>query len=187
MWTWSSLIRADGTGGPEREWRETRGRRNNWRIKTCNGVFIWGGIVHFWEQDPNAERCMKAAAAVQDESSAMASPRMRNKELPPRHHWIAFSGGQIEWNLSRNQNLCLNIRHEAARTPWLVADDPSALPSPTFSPSSRQQLFFSVHLMPAPVCQLLYFTTVLLKVCTVRFKSFISCLLFMYYLCGKYI
>ena len=49
------------------------------------------------------------------------------------------------------------------------------------------QLFFSVHLMPAPVCQLLYFTTVLLKVCTVRFKSFISCLLFMYYLCGKYI
>ena len=133
---------------------------------------------------------MKAAAAVQDESSAMASPRMRNKELPPRHHWIAFSGGQIEWNLSRNQNLCLNIRHEAARTPWLVADDPSALPSPTFSPSSRQQLFFSVHLMPAPVCQLLPQTTVLFKAlsCKIRnvFFIFCACLFFMHYLHEKY-
>ena len=164
MWTWSSLIRPYGTGGPEREWRETRWRRSNWRIKTGNGVFIWGGIVRFWEQDPNAEHYMKTAAAVQDESSARASPMMRNKELPPRHHWIAFSRGQIELNLSRNQNLCLNIRHEAACTPCPVADDPSALPLPTFSPSSRRQLFFSVHLMPAPVCQLLYFTTLLLKV-----------------------
>ena len=109
----------------------------------------------------------------------MASPMTRNKELPPRHHWIVFSSVQIELNLSRNQNLCLNIRHEAACTPCPVADDPSALPSPTFSPPSRQQLCFSLHWMPAPVGQLLYFTTVFFKVlhCKIKNVLFLVCFL----------
>ena len=45
-----------------------------------------------------------------------------------------------------------------------IVDDPSALPSPTSSPSSGQSVFLPVRLMPAPVCQLLYWTTVLFKV-----------------------
>ena len=45
-----------------------------------------------------------------------------------------------------------------------IADDPSALPSPTSSSSSNQSLFLPVRSMPAPVCQLLYCTTVLFKV-----------------------
>ena len=48
--------------------------------------------------------------------------------------------------------------------PSRIADDPSALPSPTSSPSSRQELFLPIHWMPAPVCQLLYCTTLLFKV-----------------------
>ena len=50
----------------------------------------------------------------------------------------------------------------AACAPPPIADDPSALPSRTSSLSSSQQLFLSVHLMPAPVHKLLYCTTVLL-------------------------
>ena len=42
--------------------------------------------------------------------------------------------------------------------------------------------------MPAPVCQLLYCTTVLFKVLYCKMKNvfFIFCLFFMYYLCEKY-
>ena len=44
----------------------------------------------------------------------------------------------------------------AACPPSPIADDPSALPAPTFSPSSSQSLFLPVHLLPTPVCQLFY-------------------------------
>ena len=37
-----------------------------------------------------------------------------------------------------------------------VTDGPSALPPPSSSPSSSQSLFLPVHLLPTPVCQLLY-------------------------------
>ena len=56
-------------------------------------------------ENKNAEHYMKAAAAVQNEFSAMASPMKRNKELPPRHHWIVFLRGSIELNPARNRNL----------------------------------------------------------------------------------
>ena len=42
----------------------------------------------------------------------------------------------------------------AARPAPAVAEGPSALSSPTFSPFSSQQLFLPTHVMPAPVCQL---------------------------------
>ena len=51
-----------------------------------------------------------------------------------------------------------------ARPPSPMADHPSALPSPASSPSSGQWLLSPVHSMPAPVCQLLYWTTLLFKV-----------------------
>ena len=71
----------------------------------------------------------------------------------------------------------------AARPPSPIADDPSALPSPTSSPSSSQELFLPVHSMPAPVCQLLCCTTVLFKVkyCTVRLKMFSLFSVFVFY------
>ena len=42
--------------------------------------------------------------------------------------------------------------------------------------------------MPVPVCQLLYYTTILLKVLNCKTKNilFLLCLFFMYYLCEKY-
>ena len=49
-----------------------------------------------------------------------------------------------------------DVSDTAAGPPSPIADDPSALPSPTSSPSSSRQLFLPVHSMPAPVYQLLY-------------------------------
>ena len=43
----------------------------------------------------------------------------------------------------------------AACPPSPIADDPSALPSPTSSLSPSQSLFVLVHLMPAPACPIL--------------------------------
>ena len=45
-----------------------------------------------------------------------------------------------------------------------TVDDPSILTSPTSSPSSSQSLFLPAHSMSAPICQLLFGTTVLFKV-----------------------
>ena len=52
-----------------------------------------------------------------------------------------------------------------------VADNPSALPSPTFSPSSSQQHFLPVHSTPAPGWQLLRCTPVLFKVLYCKLRS----------------
>ena len=96
-------------------------------------------------------------------------------------------------NPARNQKTVPStsgVSEIAACPPSPTADDPSALPSPTSSPSSSQELFLPFHLMPAPVCQLLYCTTVLFQVlcCKIKNVSFIFCvcLFFMYYLCEKY-
>ena len=67
----------------------------------------------------------------------------------------------------------------AARPPSLIADDPSALPSPTSSPYSSQ-LFLPVHSMPDPVCQMLYYTIVLLKV-QHNLNVLFLCLFLMYF------
>ena len=69
-----------------------------------------------------------------------------------------------------------------------VADGPSALPPPTSSPSCSQSLFLPVHSMPAPVWQLLYYTTVLFKVmyCKIKIKKKFLCLFSMYQLCEEY-
>ena len=60
-----------------------------------------------------------------------------------------------------------------------VVDDPSALPSPTFSPFSSQQHFLPVHSLPAPEWQLLCCPPVLFKVlyCKLRnvFYTFLAC------------
>ena len=58
----------------------------------------------------------------------------------------------------------------AAHPPSPIADNPSALASPTSTPSS-QKLFLAVHLIPAPACQLYYCTTVLFKVLYRKIKK----------------
>ncbi|XP_057576166.1 alpha/beta hydrolase domain-containing protein 17C isoform X3 [Hippopotamus amphibius kiboko] len=60
-----------------------------------------------------------------------------------------------------------------------IAGNPSALPPPTSSPSSSQYLFLPVHSMPAPVCQLLYCTTVLFKGLYCQIKN----VLLIFYVC----
>ena len=106
-----------------------------------------------------------------------------------RWTWLKLlSTAQIELDPARNQNRQVAIIVKiAACPPSPIAEDPSALSSPTSSPSSSQQLFLPGHPMPAPVCQLLSYTTILFRVyCTVRFQIFIFlCLFFMYYLCEK--
>ena len=59
----------------------------------------------------------------------------------------------------------------AACPPYPIADDPTALPSLTSSPHFSQQLFLPVHSMPAPVCQLLDYTTVLFRVLYSKIKK----------------
>ena len=51
----------------------------------------------------------------------------------------------------------------AACPPSPAAADPPALPSPTSCPSSNQDLLLPGHLIPAPLCQLLHWTTILFK------------------------
>ena len=91
-----------------------------------------------------------------------------------------------------NFERCKSVFHQlqawvetAACVPSPIADDPSALPSPTPSPSSSQLLFLPIHLMPVPVCHLLYCTTVLFKALYLEINFFFG-LLFMSCLCEKY-
>ena len=65
--------------------------------------------------------------------------------------------------------------------PSPIADDPSALPS------SSEYLFLPLHLMPAPVCQLLYGITILFKILYCKIKIFsLFFALCMYYFCKNY-
>ena len=120
------------------------------------------------------------------------SSMTRKKELLPRHHWFIFFKrvDRIESSKKPEPVPSTSGVSELAACPLSpIAGDPSALPSPTSSPRSSQQLFLPVHSMPAPVCQLLYCTTVLFKVLYCEIKSvflYFLCLLFIYYLCEKY-
>jgi len=66
---------------------------------------------------------------------------MRKKELLPRHRWIIFfkrvdrieSSKEPESLPSRS-----GVSEITACPPFSIAEDPAALPSPTFSPSSSQ-------------------------------------------------
>ena len=79
-----------------------------------------------------------------------------------------------------------DVSDTAACPPSPIADDPSALPSPTPSPplSNSPCLFTRCQPLYASCCTgLLYFS----RHCTVRFKIFyFLCLFFMYYFCEKY-
>ena len=82
----------------------------------------------------------------------------------------------------------LGLSETAACPPSPTADNPSAPPSPTSSPSSSQWLFLPVPWMLAPVCQPLYYTTVLFRVlyCKIKNVFFWGVCFLMCYLCEKY-
>ena len=94
-------LRPDGTGGPEKGQRETRGRRSNWRPKR----FImqeraWGfslseeALVVSEARDLNGEQYTKVAAAVPRMLPDAAMKSMKRKdELWPRHHCTVSSRG----------------------------------------------------------------------------------------------
>ena len=75
----------------------------------------------------------------------------------------------------------------AACPPSPIDDDPSTLQSPTSPPSFSQCLFLLVHMMPAPVYQLLYCAIVLFKIlyCNIKNISFIFCVCFLWIICVK--
>ena len=76
------------------------------------------------------------------------------------HDWTT----ELNWTKDRIESskepepvqLTWGMNEIAAQSPSPIADNPSALMSPTSTASSSQKLFLAVHLIPAPVCQLYY-------------------------------
>ena len=68
-----------------------------------------------------------------------------------------------------------------------IANDPSSSTISHPSPSSTQELVFSVYLISTPVCQLLYCTTLLFKVLYCKIKNVLSFVFIFYvlYLCDR--
>ena len=120
----------------------------------------------FEAQDPYLEQSMKVVAAVPNAVQCYhviydEKKRATTQTSPDRFF------KRVDRIESNKQEPVLTMSGVSDIAPYPlspVADNPSALPSPTSSPSCSQELFFPVHLMPAPVCQLLYCTTVLSKV-----------------------
>ena len=141
-------------------------------------------LLSFWGKDLNVEWYMKVAAAVQ---KAIQWYRVTyDKNRATTQTWLDHFFKKVDWPEPSKEPEPMpsmsGVSKTAACPPSPTADDPSALPSPTSSPYSSQQLFLPVPSLPAPVCQLLYFTIVLFKVLDWRLKMFIfcfSCIMFM--------
>ena len=162
-------------------------RRSNWRNEEIHNAgngkgifFIWGGLLVLDAQDPNVEWCTKVSAAVQDASQCYCAIYSERKKTLPRHHWIFFSRMLIELSPARNQNLCHQcqvwVKLQLASLScccWAFSST-----SPTSSTSSSQELFLLVRSVPAPGCQLLYYTTIHFKVLYWKIKNVYYCVWF---------
>ena len=141
-------------------------------------------LLVFEAQDLNVELYMKVAAAVQN---AIQCYHVIYDEIKKATTQISLDHffkrvDRIESSKEPEPVPSTSGMSEiAACPPSPIADNPSARPSPTSSPSSSQQLFLPVHSMPAPVCQLLYCTTVLFKVLYCNIKNIF--LIFVCFLC----
>ena len=81
----------------------------------------------------------------------------------------------------------IKIRHVIAACPPSAIADDLQLYHTALSPSSNQHFFLPTHLIPASVCQLLYYTTVLFKVLYCKIKNiYFLFVFFMHYLFEKY-
>ena len=150
-------------------------------------------LLVFETQDLKVEQYMKVTAAVQNAIPCYHVIYDEKKKATIQTSLDCFFKwvGRIESSKEPEPVSSMSGMNKIAACPSSpIADDPSALPSPTSSPSSSQQLFLPVHSMPAPVCQPSYCTTVLFKVLYCKMKNvffiFCVCLFFMYYLCERY-
>ena len=97
------------------------------------------GLLVFEVQNPNVEQYTKVAAVVQNAILCYHVIYDQKRVLLPRHHWIIFfkkvnrteSRKEPEPGPSRS-----GMSETAACPPSPIAEDPSALPSPTASPFS---------------------------------------------------
>lgn len=135
----------------------------------------------FESQDPNAEQDWKVAAAFQNAIQCYRDIYKRKRATTQTTLGHFFKRvDRIEPSKEPEPVLSTSNMSDTAACPLPpVADDPSALSSPTISPSSSQQLFLSAHSMPtlyASYCVVvLYFS----RYCTVRlnkFSLFLACL-----------
>ena len=118
---------------------------------------------------------MKVAAAIQNIIQCQHGINDKKKELVPRYHWIFFfffrKVDRIESSKEPESVSSMpGMSETAACPPSPIADDPSALPSPTSSPNSSQSLFLPVHLIQS-LYQLLYSTSVAFKVLYCKIKK----------------
>ena len=101
--------------------------------------------------------------------SATMSSMMRKKEPLPRHHWIIFQESRHYWIQQGIITCAISVRCEwnCSLPSISIADDFSALPSPTSSPSSNHSSCLFTQ------CQPLYAscTTVLFKVLCCEIKN----------------
>ena len=126
------------------------------------------------------------------QSIASLSSMTRIKELLLRHRCNDFSRGysSIELNPARSKNLCISVRPEWHPSfPCYYHWRSSALPSLSSSLPFSRLFFLPPHSVPAPVCQLLFCSTVLFKVlfCKTKNVFFLFCVCFLCIICAKII
>ena len=120
------------------------------------GVFLFEeALLGFEAQDLNTERYTKVAAAIQNAIQCyLASVMTKKVTTQTSLDCVLRRVDRIE--SSKEPELVPSVSgvsETAACPPSPIADDPSALLSPT--PSFLQSLFLPLHWMPAPVYQLL--------------------------------
>ena len=112
-------------------------------------------------------------------------------ELLSRHHcFILFKRvDRIEFSKEPEPVQSMGgVSDVEACLPSPIADDPSAdnpSATPTSSPSSRWSLFLLIHSVLAPVCHLLYTTTVFFQILYCKIKNVYD-LCFLCIFCEKY-
>ena len=105
--------RPDGTGGPEKGRRETRGRRSNRRTveihDTRNGkgiFFLWGGTVSFWGTGPKQNGTQRLQQPFRMQSSATVSSMMRKSRAATHTSWDHFFKRVDRIKSSKEPDLC---------------------------------------------------------------------------------
>ena len=110
-------------------------------------------LLVFEAQDLNTERYTKVAAAIQNAIQCYCVIYDENKRATTQTPLDRFFKRVDRIESSKEPEplpSTSGVSEIASCPPSPIADDPSALPSPTSSP---------VHSVPTPVCQLLYYST----------------------------
>ena len=112
-------------------------------------------LLVFEAQDPNAEQYTKVTATVQNAIQCYCviydEKKRATTQISLDHFFKRVDGIESSKEPEHMPSMS-GVSGNAACPPSPVADDPSALQSPTSSPSSSQQLFLPGHSMPALVC-----------------------------------